>query len=814
MKADKDLEADLNGQVERQRIMMEIAQRIRQSLKLTDILQTTVDEVRQFLQTDRVLIFQFAPDFSGTIVVESVGEKWPSRLAVQIYDECLAESYLEPFQQGKVTEKSDIYTDNIDPCHRNMLATFQVRANLVVPILQDKNLWGLLIAHHCEAPRQWQTLEIELLQQLAVQLGIAIQQSSLFERVQTELKARIQTESTLKLKTENLQESEAWYRLLFESVPNPMWVFDQTSFAFLEVNQAAINHYGYSKAEFLEMTIADIYPRLLPGQNYTDAWQHCKKDGSLFDVEITVQTFTFGGNPTNLLLVKDITERRQSEQKIREQASLIDIATDAILICDFNRQILFWNQGAERIYGWRSAEVVGQNSSVVMHLEEPEFFALAFQTLLEQGLWQGEVREQTKTNRAVIVFSRWTLVRDDAGNPKSILIVNTDITQRKQLELQFLRVQRLESVGMLASGIAHDLNNMFTPILASTQLLPLKFPNADFRTQQLLQLLEDSARRGADLVKQILSFGRDSEGRKFSLQPGHLLLEVAQVAKQTFSKAIDIQVNVSPMELWTVLADATQLHQVIMNLCVNARDAMPSGGTLKIEAENCVFDETYVQMNIEAQIGSHVVITIADTGVGMAPNMIDRIFDPFFTTKELGQGTGLGLSTVLGIIKNHGGWVTVYSELGNGTVFKVYLPVSTEPSLPTSVTTDSPWGQGELVLIVEDEILVQRSTQTALEDYNYRTLAANDGIEAIATYATHNGEIDVILMDLMMPILDGLTAIRAIKKLNPTVKIITTSGLDASHQKVETSEVTVQGFLLKPYNLRELLAILHQVLSP
>jgi two-component system, cell cycle sensor histidine kinase and response regulator CckA len=247
---------------------------------------------------------------------------------------------------------------------------------------------------------------------------------------------------------------------------------------------------------------------------------------------------------------------------------------------------------------------------------------------------------------------------------------------------------------------------------------------------------------------------------------------------------------------------------------VNARDAMPTGGTLKINAANCVIDSTYAQMNIEAHLGPHVVMTIADTGMGIAPNVIDQIFDPFFTTKAIGQGTGLGLSTVIGIVKNHGGWVTVYSEMGQGTTFKVYLPASTVPDLSSSAMPERRRGQGELVLLVEDETLVQRSTKNALEEYNYTTLTANDGIEAIALYAQHTDAIDVVLMDLMMPTLDGLTAARTIKKLNPEVKIITTSGLLTNRQKVEASEISVQAFLSKPYTIQELLTVLYQVLHP
>jgi PAS domain S-box-containing protein len=293
----------LQKQEERQRLMMEMALRIRQSLNLTEVLQTTVTEVRQFLQTDRVLVFRFNPDFSGTIIVESVGAKWRSRLATQMHDECLASGYIETFRQGQVTAKSDIYTDDINPCHRDMLAGFQVRANLVVPILQDSHLWGLLIAHHCEAPRQWQTLDINLLRQLAVQLGISIQQSSLLEQVQSELRERQQAEVALKMNIESLQESESRYRLLFESTPNPTWVLDQASLAFLEVNHAAIAHYGYSKEEFLQMTIMDIcLPEDQPAlakvssalQTYSGVWKHCKKNGDLIDVEVSTHSFILG----------------------------------------------------------------------------------------------------------------------------------------------------------------------------------------------------------------------------------------------------------------------------------------------------------------------------------------------------------------------------------------------------------------------------------------------------------------------------------------------------------------------------------------
>jgi two-component system, cell cycle sensor histidine kinase and response regulator CckA len=404
------------------------------------------------------------------------------------------------------------------------------------------------------------------------------------------------------------------------------------------------------------------------------------------------------------------------------------------------------------------------------------------------------------------------LVRDEAGQPKSILTVDTDITDKKQLEAQFFRVQRLESLGTIASGIAHDFNNILTPILAAAQLLPLRLTDIDDSSKLLLQILEDSSKRGAELVKQILSFARGGESNRTTLQLRHLLKEVVQFVKSTFPKSIEISIDIATPNLWTIWADATQLHQVLMNLVVNARDAMPLGGTLSLAASNLYIDETYAQMTLEAQVGSYVVITVADTGTGIHPEIIDRIFDPFFTTKEVGKGTGLGLSTALGIIKNHGGFVKVYSEVGKGTQFQVYLPAQGETATQI-VAKDLAMlaGSGELILVVDDDSAVQMITKTSLEDYNYKTLIANDGIEAIAYYAKRKNEISAVLMDIQMPSMNGLIAIQTLKKLNPSIKIIATSGLVSNNQLA--SEIGVDTFLSKPYTINELLNILHEVLN-
>ncbi|MHC5594650.1 MAG: hybrid sensor histidine kinase/response regulator, partial [Nostoc sp.] len=386
------------------------------------------------------------------------------------------------------------------------------------------------------------------------------------------------------------------------------------------------------------------------------------------------------------------------------------------------------------------------------------------------------------------------------------------ITEKKHLEAQLFRAQRLESIGTLASGIAHDLNNILTPILAGAQLLTLKFPDADERTRHLLEILEINARRGADLVKQVLSFARGVEGKRITLQLKHLIVEVAKILKETFPKSIEISTDV-PQDLWMVSGDSTQLHQVLMNLCVNARDAMANGGSLSISAENLVIDENYARMNLEAKEGTYTVITICDTGVGIPREILDRIFEPFFTTKDVGQGTGLGLSTVLGIIKSHGGFVNVYSEPGSGTSFKVYLPAVEGMETLSPEHLPPQIGNGELILVVDDEVAIQEITRTSLEAHNYKTLIASDGIEAIALYAKNMDKINVVLMDIMLPSLDGLTAIRTLQKINPQVRIIASSGLMSDNKLSAVAAIGVNTFLSKPYTVNELLLSLEKILS-
>ncbi len=504
-------------------------------------------------------------------------------------------------------------------------------------------------------------------------------------------------------------------------------------------------------------------------------------------------------------------ERNQAEQKIREQAALLDVATDAILVRDLENKILFWNKGAERLYGWKAIDALSKNANELLYREPLSNFQQIRKTLDEKGEWQGELHQVTNDDKEIIVESRWTLVRDEENKPKSILVVNTDITQKKQLEAQFLRAQRMESIGTLASGIAHDLNNVLAPILMTAQLLETQLH--DEYSKRLLPILITNAKRGANLVKQVLSFARGLEGKFTVLQVKHLISEIKQIALQTFPKSIEICTDIS-QSLWTVCGDATQLHQVLMNLCVNARDAMPNGGTLSISAKNLFVDQHYARMHLDAQVGSYIVITVTDTGTGIPPEILDRIFEPFFTTKEIGKGTGLGLSTAIGIIKSHGGFVNVYSEVGRGTEFKVYLPAAEVTETQPVENLELPKGHGEFILVVDDESAIRDITKAALETYNYKVLTASDGIEAIALYAEHREKISMVLADMMMPEMDGPTTIRMLQKINSQVKIIAVSGLAPRDKLAAVADIGVKTFLSKPYTTKELLTTLNGVLHP
>jgi two-component system cell cycle sensor histidine kinase/response regulator CckA len=503
-------------------------------------------------------------------------------------------------------------------------------------------------------------------------------------------------------------------------------------------------------------------------------------------------------------------QRAQAEERSREQAMFLNKAQDAILAMELDGRITFWNASAEQLYGWSGEQVVGKENVVTICRPDLAAYQVALKETLAHCEWHGELRQANREGRELLVDSRWSLIRDNANHPKSVLMINSDVTEQKKLQAHFLRSQRLESIGTLAGGIAHDLNNVLTPILVSLKLLrELKGDTP----AEVLDTLETSAHRGASIVQQVLSFARGVEGEKSILQVKHPLNEVLKICKDIFPKSVEIHSHLA-RDVWAVHGDPTQLYQVFMNLVVNARDAMPQGGRLQVDAKNTEIDENYARMQPDAKPGRYVLVSVADTGIGIPSGMLAKIFEPFFTTKEVGKGTGLGLSTSLGIVRGHAGFLTVYSEQGKGSCFKVYLPAA-EAARERSREPKSfkpPQGGGELVMVVDDESAIREIIKVTLENNGYTMLTANDGTEAVATFASEKRTIAAALIDLMMPFMDGIATIRALQRLSPQTKFLAISGLMDHARISQLNELSDVKFLAKPFTTEQILSMLESVL--
>ena len=508
-----------------------------------------------------------------------------------------------------------------------------------------------------------------------------------------------------------------------------------------------------------------------------------------------------------VFVARDITERQLAKNTVKEQSAFLDKARDAIFVQDHETRIRYWNKASERLYGVKRKDAIGKKVSELMFKSQfDKKFVHIWDRVTMDGEWNGEINYVNKNGRSVVVDSRWTLLEEDPTAPNSILVINTDITEKKSLEMQFYRAQRMESIGMLASGIAHDLNNVLSPFFLAIRALETKMKDAQSKT--ILSLLDASAKRGAKLVKQILAFARGLDEDYIHIKLTHLVTEIEGIVRETFPKNISFSRDIE-QALWTIKGDATQLHQVFLNLCVNARDAMKNGGRITISGKNISLDKEHVDMEGKPVLaGEYVLISVKDEGEGMSEKVMSRIFEPFFTTKKRGKGTGLGLSTVLSIMKNHAGFLQVDSQHKKGSDFRLFFPAITTKL--SSGTRDKenvlPSGNGETILFVDDDKAIRNISKAMLETYGYRVLLAKDGKEAVSFLVNPRVSINLAVVDLEMPVMDGNQTISHIRDVSPDMPVVAMSGLEIERTRPSLSDkINKESFLLKPLETSSLL---------
>ncbi len=520
---------------------------------------------------------------------------------------------------------------------------------------------------------------------------------------------------------------------------------------------------------------------------------------------------------------ESLAEREQSEEVLRESARRFHELAENIGEIFYNYdavhdRLLYASRAFERIWGLPLQQVLDDPQSYLKSVHPDDLPAAegAFKRQLQGQETNVEFRICRPDGEVRWVHEHAVPLMDADGRLERIVGTMQDISEFKLLEQQFLRVQRMESLGTLAGGIAHDLNNALTPILLSIDILRLQ--EREPGRLQWLDAIAGSAQRGADVVRQVLFFADGFEGRSQDVQPAELLVGLEKRLRETLPAELQWRLEIEK-GLWQVRGDPGQLQQMLLNLCLNARDAMPAGGTVTLSAHNRVHDEFHATPHYQAEPGPYVVLEVSDSGAGMTPAVMAKVFDPFFTTKEPGKGTGLGLATVLAILQRHRGFVRVRSEPGAGSTFSLHLPALREAVAAPVATVPAaaaklPRGQGELILVVDDEDTLRLIAQRTLEIFGYRVLTAANGAEAAERFAERRTEIALVLTDMMMPVMDGEAAIRAVLALEPRMRVIATSGLDAESMKAKALAAGAWGYLPKPYKAETLLQTLRNALQP
>jgi PAS domain S-box-containing protein len=613
----------------------------------------------------------------------------------------------------------------------------------------------------------------------------------------------------------DMRISEYKYRHLFESLGDAAFLIDMETGAIVDTNPEAEVLLGRTRAEILGMRESQLYSSPRPdaqlpigvrGQGVES--NILRKNGTIVPVHVSVSQFELYDRQVLLALIHDLTNRKWYEKKIQEQANLLELAHDAIFVRSLDEKIQYWNKGAEQLYGWTALEATDGDFSKTAY-EDRALFETAKEILLEKGSWSGELRTLTKALRTVIVASRWTLVRDSEGNPSSILVIDTDITEKKQMEEHLLRDQRLELIGTLAGGIAHDLNNILQVVITNLDLAILA-PAFDARSLKYLDDASQGSHRAANLARRLLTFSKGGAPMKQALDVAEIITPAVLLAlsgsklKPFFAFQLD---------LYPVIGDPVQLTQVIENVVINACEATPQKGKLLVRAANV--DESDPTLS-GLPAGRYVRIQIEDRGSGIPESIRDRIFEVCFTTKP--SGSGLGLPTVKSIIQQHGGRISIESMVGRGTIVSLMLPAAAhcpEPpaaSLPTPVLKTS--GR---ILVIDDEEMILSVVGSMLKNLGYQCAVALDGVEGCNKLVRAKAEgnpFAAVLLEATIPnVLGGEEALKLLLEVDPDVRVILCSGYSDSDLFKDAERLGFRAVLAKPFSLSKFVAVLNKVLS-